>query len=410
MVLGTLSLVSPFAVDMYLPAFARVAAQFHTNTAAISLSLSSYFIGFALGQVFYGPLLDRFGRKPPLTAGLILYIAASLGCIHPHDLNTLVALRFVQALGGCVAQVAAVAMVRDFFPPEQSARVFSLVFLVIGVSPLLAPSIGSLVMISLGWQWIFVLLALFAAAILTVVLLFLAEPHTPDRGISLHPAQLLRTYLHVWKQPQFVTYGIAGAFSFSGLFSYVAGSPILFMDGYHVSAQTFGAIFAVLTGGFIAGSQLNVFLLRRFTSSRIFSIALDRAGGHRDPVRRGHRVTQVDDGAGARSLLRISILYRTHLPECRCNCTRAVLAQCRKRIRSARVRADGHGSDHVDGHRSVWCESRYSVAGRHRPDLRPSASDWQAIRSGNVDRGRRERCAGGDALRLDHRIFMDALE
>jgi DHA1 family bicyclomycin/chloramphenicol resistance-like MFS transporter len=206
--------------------------------------------------------------------GLLLYIAASIGCVHPHDLNTLVALRFIQALGGCVAQVSAVAMVRDFFPPEQSARIFSLVFLVIGVSPLLAPSIGSLVMIALGWQWIFVLLALFAAAILTVVLLFLPEPHTPDRGISLHPARLFKTYLHVWKQPQFVTYSTAGAFSFSGLFSYVAGSPILFMDGYHVSAQRFGAIFATLTGGFIAGSQLNVFLLRRFTSSRIFSSAL----------------------------------------------------------------------------------------------------------------------------------------
>ncbi|MFL6446845.1 MAG: multidrug effflux MFS transporter [Bryobacteraceae bacterium] len=274
LVLGTLSLVSPFAVDMYLPAFSLVAAQFHTNTAAISLSLSSYFIGFALGQIFYGPLLDRFGRKPPLTAGLLLYIAASLGCIHPDDLNTLVALRFVQALGGCVAQVSAVAMVRDFFRSEESARVFSLVFLVIGVSPLLAPSIGSLVMLSLGWYWIFVLLAVFAAAILSVVLLFLPEPHVPDHGISLHPARLFRTYMHVWQQPQFVTYALAGAFSFSGLFSYVAGSPIIFMDGYHVSAQTFGAMFAVLTGGFIAGSQLNVFLLRRFSSSRIFSTAL----------------------------------------------------------------------------------------------------------------------------------------
>jgi len=204
----------------------------------------------------------------------LLYIAASLGCVHPHDLNTLVGLRFVQALGGCVAQVSAVAMVRDFFPAEQSARIFSLVFLIIGVSPLIAPSIGSLVMISLGWQWIFVLLALLAAAILILVLAALPEPHPPDHGISLHPTRLLRTYASVWKQPQFFTYATAGAFSFSGLFSYVAGSPIIFMDGYHVSAQTFGAIFATLTGGFIAGNQLNVLLLRRFTSGQIFSAAL----------------------------------------------------------------------------------------------------------------------------------------
>ena len=123
--LGALSLISPFAVDMYLPAFSRVAAQFHTDTAAISLSLSSYFIGFALGQVFYGPLLDRFGRKSPLAWGLLLYIAASFGCVHPRNLKILVGLRFLQALGGCVAQVSAVAMVRDFFPSEQSAHASS---------------------------------------------------------------------------------------------------------------------------------------------------------------------------------------------------------------------------------------------------------------------------------------------
>jgi MFS transporter, DHA1 family, multidrug resistance protein len=272
--LGALSLISPFAVDMYLPAFSRVAAQFHTDTAAISLSLSSYFIGFALGQIFYGPLLDRFGRKSPLAWGLLLYIAASFGCVHPRNLKILVGLRFLQALGGCVAQVSAVAMVRDFFPPEQSARIFSLVFLIIGVSPLLAPTIGSLVMIWLGWPWIFVMLAVIATSILTVVLLFLPEPHTPDHAMSLHPVLLLRTYRDLWKQPQFSTYALAGAFSFSGLFSYVAGSPIIFMDGFHVKPQTFGAIFATLTGGFIAGSQLNIFLLRMFASSRIFSIAL----------------------------------------------------------------------------------------------------------------------------------------
>ena len=272
--LGALSLISPFAVDMYLPAFSSVAAQFHTETAAVSLSLSSYFIGFALGQIFYGPLLDRFGRKSPLAAGLLVFIAASLGCTHPPNLRILVALRFIQALGGCVAQVSAVAMVRDFFPPQQSARVFSLVFLVIGVSPLLAPTIGSLVMTWFGWPWIFVLLAVIAVSILSVVLVFLPEPHTPDHAMSLHPVRLSGTYLRLLKQPQFCTYAIAGAFSFSGLFSYVAGSPIIFMDGFHVSAQAFGAIFAVLTGGFIAGNQLNVVLLRRTTSRWIFSVAL----------------------------------------------------------------------------------------------------------------------------------------
>jgi MFS transporter, DHA1 family, multidrug resistance protein len=124
--LGLLSVVTPFAIDMYLPAFSRMAGDFKTTTTVISLSLSSYFIGFALGQILYGPLLDRFGRKRPLYFGLILYILASIGCAQAHSIRALITLRFIQALGGCAAQVAAIAMVRDFFPVKESAKVLSL--------------------------------------------------------------------------------------------------------------------------------------------------------------------------------------------------------------------------------------------------------------------------------------------
>jgi DHA1 family bicyclomycin/chloramphenicol resistance-like MFS transporter len=150
LLLGGLSLITPFSVDMYLPAFSRIAIQFHTTTSAVSWSLSTYFIGFAFGQILYGPLLDRFGRKRPLYLGLTLYLIASALCIHPGSLLTLIALRFLQAIGGCVAQVASVAMVRDFFPPDQSARILSLLFLIIGVSPLLAPTVGSIILLWLG--------------------------------------------------------------------------------------------------------------------------------------------------------------------------------------------------------------------------------------------------------------------
>ena len=157
--LGLLSVVTPFAIDMYLPAFSRIAADFGTTTSLISISLSTYFIGFALGQILYGPLLDRFGRKRPLYFGLIVYIIASIGLAQAHSIHAFIALRFIQALGGCAAQVAAIAMVRDFFHARESARVFSLLFLIIGTSPLLAPTIGSLLVSSLGWRWIFLLLA-----------------------------------------------------------------------------------------------------------------------------------------------------------------------------------------------------------------------------------------------------------
>jgi MFS transporter, DHA1 family, multidrug resistance protein len=274
LLLGALSVVTPFAVDMYLPAFPGIAKELKTTTSVISWSLSTYFIGFALGQILYGPLLDRFGRKRPLYFGLTVYILASIGCMQSHHIETLIAFRFVQAIGGCVAQVGSIAMVRDFFPVEESAKIFSLLFLIIGISPLFAPTVGSLVMLKLGWQWIFALLACIAAVTLAATIFLLPEGHTPDQSISLKPKPILSSFAAIFKQPQFYTYAFAGAFSFAGLFTYVAGSPIIFMEGFHVSAQVFGGIFATLTMGFIGGSQVNVFLLRRFNSELIFSRAL----------------------------------------------------------------------------------------------------------------------------------------
>jgi DHA1 family bicyclomycin/chloramphenicol resistance-like MFS transporter len=274
LLLGMLSVVSPFAVDMYLPAFGRVAAEFHTNTSLISLSLSAYFIGVALGQILYGPLLDRFGRKRPLYFGLTVYILASAGCAQAHSIHALIVYRFVQAVGGCVAQVAAIAMVRDFFPARESAKVFSLLFLIIGTSPLLAPTAGSVLMSGLGWRWIFLILGANALLILALAFFLLPEGHTPDPSISLQPGPILRGFNAILRRRQFLVYAVAGAFSFAGLFAYVAGSPIIFIDGFHMSTRAFGMIFAVVTMGFILGNQANVFLLRHFHSQRIFFHAL----------------------------------------------------------------------------------------------------------------------------------------
>jgi MFS transporter, DHA1 family, multidrug resistance protein len=274
LLLGALSVVTPFAIDMYLPAFSRIATQFGTSTSVISLSLSTYFIGFALGQILYGPLLDRFGRKKPLYCGLAVYILASVGCAQAPNIHTFIALRFIQALGGCAAQVAAVAMVRDFFPARESAKIFSLLFLIIGVSPLLAPTIGSAIMTEMGWRWIFILLGANALLILSLIFFLLPEGHTPDSSISLRPKPIVSAFWTILRNPQFITYALAGAFSFAGLFAYVAGSPIIFMDGFHMNAKAFGLVFATLTMGFIGGNQVNVFLLRKFKSMRIFFYAL----------------------------------------------------------------------------------------------------------------------------------------
>jgi MFS transporter, DHA1 family, multidrug resistance protein len=273
-ILGALSTISPFAIDMYLPAFPEMAAALHTSTARISLSLSSYFAGLAAGQLFYGPLLDRFGRRLPLYAGLFLFIAASVLCLGAHSVKWLIAMRFVQALGGCAAQVAAMAMVRDFFHVDETAKIISLLILIISASPLLAPSVGVFVATHMGWRWVFIVLSAFVVFMLVVAQCFLPEGHKADRNIELRPGPILRNYADVIKEPQFITYALAGAFAFSGLLVYVSSSPIIFMEVYHVSSGQFSAIFAGLAVGFIGSNQINVLLLKEFTSQQIFRATL----------------------------------------------------------------------------------------------------------------------------------------
>lgn len=270
LILGMLSTISPFAIDLYLPAFPEIARYLNTDVTKIALSLSSYFIGLALGQIFYGPLLDRFGRKIPVFLGLTIFMLASLTLTRAPNIEIFIALRFIQAVGGCVAQVASMAMVRDFFPVKEAAKVFSLVMLVIGVSPLLAPTIGGFITTTWGWQWVFYTLAFMAIGLMSIVAFCLPEGRAPDPTVSLGLKPILTNFKSILKVPQFYIYGFAGAFSFSGLMVYVASSPIIFMDIYQVSAEIYGGIFALVTGSFILGSQINVLLAKRLTSESIF--------------------------------------------------------------------------------------------------------------------------------------------
>jgi DHA1 family bicyclomycin/chloramphenicol resistance-like MFS transporter len=274
LILGALSTVSPFSIDMYLPAFPQIARDLGTTPAEISLSVSGYFIGLALGQLFYGPLLDRFGRKPPLYAGMSLFILASAGCMTARSPGLFIAFRLLQAIGGCVAQVGAIAMVRDFFPVEESAKILSLIILVLSVSPLFAPTIGGFLATTAGWPWIFVSLGAFAFIVIVVIGLFLPEGHKADPDISLRPRAIAGEFLKIIEHPDFYTYAIGGAFSFAGLFVYVTGSPIIFIGTFHVAPRNYGLIFALLACGFIGGSQLNIWLSRRHQDRKIFRNAL----------------------------------------------------------------------------------------------------------------------------------------
>lgn len=274
LILGLLSALGPFSIDMYLPGFPTIAADLHTTVDHVAYSLSSFFIGICIGQLISGPLLDRFGRKKPLYLGLVIYIAASLGCAMSNSVEMLIGFRFLQALGGCVGMVAPGAIVRDKFPISENAKIFSLLILILGVSPIIAPTVGSFLISAFGWHAVFFVLAIIAALLLTAVIFLLPETKQPDPSMSLRLKPILRGYVFVLKQPQFFTYAIAGAIAAAGLFAYLAGSPFVFMEIFKVTEQQYGLIFGLVAAGLITSSQLNNVLLKKYTSAQIIKTVL----------------------------------------------------------------------------------------------------------------------------------------
>ena len=274
LILGSMTALGPFSIDMYLPGFAEIAKDLNTSVANVSMTLSSYFVGISAGQLLYGPLLDRFGRKKPLFIGLLVYILASLGCVFVTDINTFIGLRFIQAVGSCAATVASVSMVRDLFPVKDIPKVFSLLMLVVGLSPMLAPTIGGYVTEDYGWHTVFFILMCIGIVILIASQIVLPNSYLPDTSISLKPKPIISNFISILKEPQFYTYAFAGATAFSGLFTYVAASPILFMDIFEVDGKTYGWIFAFMSLSLIIGSQLNSVFLNRFKSEQMIFAAL----------------------------------------------------------------------------------------------------------------------------------------
>ncbi|NRT10677.1 multidrug effflux MFS transporter [Flavobacterium sp. 14A] len=274
LILGSLTALGPFSIDMYLPGFAQIATDLNTTVASVAMTLSSYFIGISAGQLLYGPLLDRYGRKKPLFIGMLVYIAASLGCVFVKDIDTFIGLRFIQAVGSCAATVASVSMVRDFFPVKDIPKVFSLLMLVVGLSPMLAPTVGGYVTDWYGWHMVFVILMFIGIIIMLAAQFGLPDSYVPDTTISLKPKPILLNFASVLKEPQFYTYAFTGAIAFSGLFTYVAASPIVFMDIYKVDPKMYGWIFAFMSLSFILASQLNSVLLKWYSSEQLILGAL----------------------------------------------------------------------------------------------------------------------------------------
>jgi DHA1 family bicyclomycin/chloramphenicol resistance-like MFS transporter len=269
LVLGALTAFGPMSIDMYLASLPTLERELHASASGGQATVAAFFAGLSIGQLFYGPLSDRIGRRPPVLAGIALFLVATVGCALATSLAGLVAFRALEALGACAGMVVARAVVRDRFEPRESARIFSLLMLIMGVAPILAPLLGGFILEWSGWRAIF--WALFAFGAVTGVAVFLKLPETRSaataaRALSESP---LAAYLALLRNRGAVTYTLAGAFVSSAMFTYIAASPTVVIEHFGVPATAFGWVFGANAVGIIGASQLNRLLLRRWSPDTV---------------------------------------------------------------------------------------------------------------------------------------------
>ena len=272
-ILGGLTALAPFSIDMYLPAFPAIAKSLNTEISKVTLSLTSYFIGISFGQLIYGPVTDKFGRKRPLIFGLILFLIAAIGCALSTSINQLIFMRVILALGGCVGMVVSRAIVRDLFPASEIAKIFSTLMLIVGVAPIIAPTIGSWVVVNYSWNMIFYLLSVNAFLLFLAVYFFLPESKKPDPTKSLKIKSVLKDYKKVISDKTFLFYAFIGSIGSAGLFSYISGSSFVFIKYFGMKESDFGMVFGLNAFGYILGTQFNRLLLNKFSSFLIIKSA-----------------------------------------------------------------------------------------------------------------------------------------
>lgn len=263
LILGAIMALGPLAMDMYLPAMPTLAAEFSASPARVQQTVSAYLFGMALGQLAFGPLTDRFGRKAPLLAGLGLFAVASMGCALAGELESFIVLRFAQALGGSSGMVVIRAVIRDRFDELQSARVLSLMMLVMGAAPILAPIAGGWLVVSASWQAIFWLLSAYALFCIALAFLYLEESH-PAHARTRSLPQALAAIFPLMGDRLFLGPALVFMSAFGAFFAYLAAGPFVFIQFFAVPVERFGWYFGANALGFIAMSQLN----RRLVSGR----------------------------------------------------------------------------------------------------------------------------------------------
>lgn len=273
LLMGALSALGPLAIDLYLPSFPFIAEGLATSQGNVERTLASYLFGLSLAQLAYGPLADRFGRRPPLIFGLVLFTVASITCALTSDIEHLTAWRVVQAFGGAAGMVIPRAVIRDQMDTREASKALSLLILIMGVTPILGPIIGGQILPFIGWRGIFGLMAISGLILLFASWRHMQESLVPEKRIPLNFKTIGRNYWGLLGDRHFIFYALAGSFGSAGLFTYISGAPRVLMDVYEVGPNYFGILFGINAAALITMSQLSARLLNRHSPDKLLRVA-----------------------------------------------------------------------------------------------------------------------------------------
>ncbi len=266
--------LGPMAIDMYLPALPQIGADFQADTGQVQFTLSIYLIGFALAQLVCGPLADRFGRKPVMIGGMLLFALASIGCALASNIEALQLFRFLQALGGSAGPVLARAIVRDVYIPRDAARILALLAGMMALAPAVAPTFGGLIVATMDWHWIFIVMAGYALIMVAVIAFGIPEPLRPEHRQPFRFCHLMRNYRRISTDMTFIGYTLTSAAIYGGLFAFLSGSAFVLIDVLGVAPEHFGLYTAITAGGYLLGNMASIRLARRYLPDQILLYGL----------------------------------------------------------------------------------------------------------------------------------------
>ena len=267
-------MLMPLSIDMYLPALPVISAQFGVPAGSAQMTLSTYILGFALGQLFYGPMADSFGRKPVILGGTLIFAGAAVACAQAQTIDQLIVMRFFHGLAAAAASVVINALMRDIYPKEEFSRMMSFVMLVTTIAPLVAPMAGGAVLVWFSWHVIFWILALAALLASAMIFFFIDETLPAERRQKFHIRTTMGNFASLFRHKRVLSYMLASGFSFAGMFSFLSAGPFVYIELNHVSPQHFGYYFALNIVFLFIMTIINSRFVRRVGALNMFSAGL----------------------------------------------------------------------------------------------------------------------------------------